>query len=65
MVQIKLFNEKSTLSPEGLERMVNEFLQENEGKIEVKEIRHDTMTPNPNNTLWKSWTIMIVYETLV
>lgn len=65
MVQIKLFNETSTPSPEGLERMVNEFLQENEGKIEVKEIRHDTMTPNPNNTLWKSWTIMIVYETLV
>ncbi len=62
MVKIKLFNVDSTPSVEEVEQKVNSFLEQNDGEIIVREIHYDTMTPNPNNTVWKSWTVMVVYE---
>lgn len=64
MTQIKLFNIESRPEVSTAEKEVNMFLAENEGKIVVKEIKYEAVTPNPNNTIWKNWTFMVVYETL-
>ena len=62
MTQIKLFSEK-TPDMEKFEKRINEFLNENDGNIIVKDIKYTAESPNPNNSVWKNWTVMIIYET--
>ena len=62
MTQIKLFMDKTTPYMEKFEEKVNKFLQENADKIIVKEIKYTAESPNPNNSVWKNWTAMVVYE---
>ena len=62
MTQIKLFTEK-TPELEKIEKQINAFLKENDGKILVKDIKYTAESPNPNNSVWKNWTVMIIYET--
>ena len=62
MTQIKLFTEK-TPELEKIEKQINAFLKDNDGKILVKDIKYTAESPNPNNSLWKNWTVMIIYET--
>ena len=62
MVQIKLFTEK-TADIEKLEETVNKFLRENIESIIVKDIKYTAESPNPNNSAWKNWTVMVIYET--
>ena len=61
MMKIKLF---SLLTPhlERIEDQVNDFLSENEGKITVKDIKFTSTVPNPNNSVWKNWSVMVIYE---
>jgi len=61
MTQIKLFTEK-TPELEKIEKQINAFLKENDGKILVKDIKYTAESPNPNNSVWKNWTVMIIYE---
>ena len=63
MTQIKLFMDKTPYM-EQFEEKVNKFLQENADKIIVKDIKYTAETPNPNNSVWKSWTAMVVYTTI-
>ena len=62
MVQVKLFQEK-TPHLEVFEKQVNEFLQQHSQEIKVVDIRYTAESPNPNNSVWKNWTAMLVYET--
>ncbi len=62
MTQIKLFVEK-TPEMEKIEKQINAFLKENDGKILVKDIKFTAESPNPNNSVWKNWTVMVIYET--
>ena len=62
MTQIKLFAEK-TPEMEKFENKINTFLKENDGKIAVKDIKYAADSPNPNNSAWKNWTAMVIYET--
>ena len=62
MTQIKLFTEK-TPELEKIEKQVNAFLKDNDGKILVKDIKYTAESSNPNNPIWKNWTVMIIYET--
>jgi hypothetical protein len=52
-----------TSEMEKFESKVNAFLKENEDKIIVRDIKYTAESPNPNNSVWKAWTVMIVYET--
>lgn len=61
MTQIKLFNEK-TPDREVMEKMVNDFLAANDGKITVRDIKY-TADPSERNNVWVSWTVMVVYDT--
>ena len=61
MTQIKLFTEK-TPELEKIEKQINAFLKDNDGKILVKDIKYTAESPNPNNSVWKNWTVMIIYE---
>lgn len=61
MIQIKLFLEK-TPDLEKFESKVNAFLKENADKIIVKDIKYTAESPNPNNSVWKAWTAMVIYE---
>ena len=61
MTQIKLFTD-TTPNMEKFELQVNKFLQENEGKIIVKDIKLTAESPNPGNHTWKSWAVMVIYE---
>ena len=47
---------------EVFESKVNKFLKENEGRIIVKDIKYTAESPNPNNSVWKLWTAMIMFE---
>ena len=47
---------------EKFESTVNEFLKENEDKIIVRDIKYTSEKPNPNNSAWDSWTVMIIYD---
>ena len=64
MTQIKLF--KGTIyytsDMEECESTVNEFLKENEDKIIVRDIKYTSEKPNPHNSAWDSWTVMIIYD---
>ena len=62
MTQIKLFTEK-TPELEKIEKQINAFLKDNDGKILVKDIKYTAESPNPNNSVWKNWTVMVIYET--
>lgn len=61
MTQIKLFCEKTPEMKE-FEKRINEFLKENDGNIIVKDIKYTAESPNPNNSVWKNWTVMVIYE---
>ena len=62
MTQIKFFTEK-TPKLEKIEKQINAFLKDNDGKILVKDIKYTAESPNPNNSTWKNWTVMVIYET--
>ena len=62
MVQVKLFQEKTPYL-EVFEKQVNEFLQRYSKDIKVVDIRYTAESPNPQNSVWKNWTAMLVYET--
>jgi hypothetical protein len=59
MIQIKLFAEK-TPEMEKFENKINAFLKENDGKIIIKDIKYSAESPNPNNSVWKNWTAMVI-----
>ena len=62
MIQIKLFMDKTPYM-EKFESQVNKFLEENDGKIIVNDIKYTAETPNPgNSSVWKAWTAMVIYE---
>ena len=48
---------------EAFEKKVNDFLKENEGKIQVRDIKYTAESPNPNDSVLKNWTAMVIYET--
>lgn len=62
-MRIKLFH-SNTPDYSEVEKKVNDFLEENAGMIEVKDIKYTAVSPNPNNTKWVNWTVMIVYNHL-
>ena len=62
MTQIKFFIDK-TPDMESFEKKVNDFLKENEGKIVVRDIKYSAESSNPNNSVWKNWTAMVIFET--
>ena len=62
MVQVKLFQEKTPYL-KVFEKQVNDFLQQHSQEIKVVDIRYTAESPNPNNSVWKNWTAMLVYET--
>ena len=62
MTQIKLFMDK-TPDMESFEKKVNDFLKENDGKIQVRDIKFTAESPNTNSPSWKIWTAMVIYET--
>ena len=74
MTQIKLFTETTYEKSAGggmtideLNKIVNDFLAENNGKITIKDIKYSVQSPNPHQILnlnVKDWTVMIIYETL-
>ena len=76
MTQIKIFTETTFRSKEAgpnapltddLQKKVNDFLAENDGKIVVKDIKFTIQRPNPHQILnlnVKRWTIMIIYDSL-
>ena len=75
MTQIKIFSEttfsnptdKKVMTIEVLEKKVNDFLAENEGKISVKDIKYSIQSPNPHQILNLSvqhWTVMVIYENI-
>jgi len=47
---------------EKFESTVNEFLKENEDKIIVRDIKYTSEKPNPHNSAWDIWTVMIIYD---
>lgn len=61
MTQIKLFMDR-TPDMDAFEKKVNTFLEENKEKITVKDIKYTAESPNPNNSVWKNWTALVVYE---
>ena len=62
MVQVKLFQEK-TPDLKVFEKQVNEFLQQHSQEIKVVDIRYTAESPNSQNSVWKNWTAMLIYET--
>ena len=73
MTQIKIFTEttysnpadKKAMTTGGLEKKVNGFLAENEGKISVKDIKYSIQSPNPHQILNLSvqhWTVIVIYD---
>ena len=70
MTQIKIFSEttfsnpadKKAMTTEALEKKVNDFLAENDGKFSVKDIKYTIQSPNPHNLSVKMWTVMVIYE---
>lgn len=61
MVQIKLFRDR-TPDMEKFEKQVNTFLSENKDTIIVKDIKYTADYPNPHNSAWQNWTVMVIYE---
>lgn len=63
MVQIKLFRDR-TPDMEKFEKQVNTFLSENKDTIIVKDIKYTADYPNPHNSAWQNWTVLVIYETV-
>ncbi|MBQ8450054.1 MAG: hypothetical protein IJY64_03955 [Bacteroidaceae bacterium] len=63
MVQIKLFRDR-TPDMEKFEKLVNTFLSDNKDTIIVKDIKYTADYPNPHNSAWQNWTVMVIYETV-
>lgn len=63
MVQIKLFRDR-TPDMEKFEKQVNTFLSDNKDTIIVKDIKYTADYPNPHNSAWQNWTVMVIYETV-
>ena len=61
MVQIKLFRDH-TPDMEKVEKQVNTFLREQEGRIVVKDIKNTADYVTPHNSAWQNWTVMVIYE---
>jgi hypothetical protein len=61
MVQIKLFRDH-TPDMEKVEKQINTFLREQEGRIVVKDIKYTTDYVPPHNSAWQNWTAMVIYE---
>ena len=53
MVQIKLFRDR-TPDMEKVEKQINTFLSEQEGRIVVKDIKYTADYVNPNNSAWQN-----------
>ena len=75
MTQIKIFTETTyantqggkAMTIDGFEKLVNDFLAENDGKIAVKDIKYTIQSPNPHqifNLSVQHWTVMVIYEQL-
>ena len=64
MTQIKIFINENKVPNynENLEKQVNEFLKENDGKIVVKDIKYTATEINPQNPLWRNWSVMVIYD---
>lgn len=62
MTQITFFMYR-TPDMEAFEKKVNDFLKDNEGKIQVRDIKYTAESPNPNDSVLKNWTAMVIYET--
>ena len=62
MAHIKFFMYR-TPDMEAFEMKVNDFLKDNEGKIQVRDIKYTAESPNPNDSVLKNWTAMVIYET--
>lgn len=59
MTQVKFFKE---YSPSNIEKVINQFLQENANSIKVIDIKHTTAVTT--NARCYDLTAMIIYETL-
>lgn len=66
MKQIKIFinTRQDANYQEELEKEVNGFLKENEGKIMVKDIKYTSNEINPHNPLWRNWSVMVIYDVI-
>ena len=62
MTQIKLFAEKTPRFEE-VEKMVNDFINANEGKILVRDINYTAEDTGGNNS-WKNWSVMVIYDVI-
>lgn len=63
--QIKLFmNEEGTSDWKKIEHDVNVFLAMSSKSIKVLDIKYTASEPNPDNPLWKNWTVMVIYEVI-
>lgn len=63
MEQIKMFRSKAS-QPDALEKLVNNFLSENETKISVKDIQYTTATTVKETSDSLVWSAMVRYEIL-
>ena len=63
MTQIKIFINANheAKAHEKLEKQVNDFLEENDGKIIVKDNKYSVTEGNFHNPIWKNWTVMVIY----
>ena len=62
MTQIKLFMDK-TPDLGSFEKKVNDFLKENDGKIQVRDIKYTAEPVNAQNSKHKNWTAMVIFDT--
>ena len=60
MIQIKLFQLK-TSDLQDVENKVNAFLEENKD-VKIVDIKYTSEVPNPGNSAWRSWSVMVIYE---
>ena len=61
MVQVKLFTERSNGGSAPIEKKINDFLQQNEKKIVVKDIKYTAVSISDSLT-WQTWAVMVIYE---
>lgn len=64
MTQVKMFIKESP-SDNPIEKQVNDFLEENDGKITVKDVKYDVMWPcRVRNSEWLFWTALVLYDVI-
>jgi len=61
MTQIKVFTGHQH-GTEWIERAVNNFLKENEGKISLKDIKFMEQPNEHHGNGWHEWTAVVVYD---